>query len=75
MAQLIINVPDNQVARIQAAFGTALETKDENGVPRPATINEVKAYIIADVKQIIKNAEKRVYSDSYAAVPEPELTL
>ena len=59
MAQLIINIPDNQVPRIQAAFGSTLGLEEDATVlVIPVAAEEIKAYIVSD----------------QAALPDPDFT-
>lgn len=56
MATLTIEIPNNQVPRIQDAFAFAY------GLGSPSsqvTVEFIKDYVIADLKQFTKNAEQR----------------
>lgn len=57
MADLTITVPDEQIPRLQEAFAFAYNL----GSPSTQVdIEFVKTYVIADLKQFVKNAEQRL---------------
>jgi hypothetical protein len=60
MPTLTIDFSMQHAARIQASLEESMELKDENGDPRPATLADLKAYVIADVRNFVRNSEKRV---------------
>lgn len=57
MADITITVPDAAIPRVQDAFQKHLN------LPGPATLADVKDYIINDLKQVTKNAEVRLQRD------------
>ena len=61
MADITITIPDAQVQRVRDAFTYTL------GLDQPATVADVKGYIIEDVKQLVRNAERRIAEE--AAIP------
>lgn len=68
MPTLSITFTPEQAQRVADAFGYAL------GLGTAATEADVKQYIINDLKQIIRNAEKRIAIDQIAALPDVDLT-
>ena len=71
MPTLSIEIPTEAVTRIQDAFTYALNHSglplvDENGEPRTADVNDVKAYVIADLKSFVRNAEKALDAEEFA---------
>ena len=69
MAQITISIPNNHVQRVQDAFAYAL------GLGSPSsqvTLTTVQEYIIADLKQFVKNAEKRK-AEELIVVGSPEI--
>ena len=50
---ITITIPDEQIPRVRAAFTFALELDE------PATLADLKSYIITDLKQLVRNAEQR----------------
>lgn len=69
MAQLIIDIPDAQVQRVRDAFTFAL------GLEQPATVADVKNYIIEDVKQLVRSAEKRIAEQAVVDQVGPDVDL
>ena len=59
MASVTINFSTEHAVRIQSALEQTLMLKDENGDPRPATVADLKTYIVADVRQFVRSAERR----------------
>ena len=64
MATITITVPDAVVTRVQDAFEYTLQLDE------PATLADVHAYIVADLKQVVRNAEARI---AKAALTPPEV--
>lgn len=54
MADLTITIPDTAVQRVRDAFTEMLD------LGQPATVEDVRQYIIADLKQKVQAAERRV---------------
>lgn len=54
MAQIILDLTASQATRLQDALTEALE------LDAPATIDDAKDYIIADLKQFVRTSEARV---------------
>jgi hypothetical protein len=65
MADITITVPDTAIPRVQDAFQKLLN------LPGPATLADVKDYIINDLKQVTKNSEERIQRD--ALVPPDDV--
>jgi len=61
MADITITIPDASVPRVQDAFTRALG--------RVATVADVKAYIINDLKQLVRNNEHQAVIE---ATPVPD---
>ena len=57
MASITIQIPDVDVARTNAALAEALGIEG-----REATLDDLQAYIVQDVKQLLRNAEKAIAS-------------
>lgn len=68
MAQITIEVPDAAIPRIQAAFQEIL------GLDQLATLADVKSYIVADLKAITFNTERRLGRDAVADPPPVDYT-
>lgn len=71
MAQFTIDIPNDQVPRVQEAFAFVY------GLGSPATVSvtvqTVKDYVVADLKQFTKNAEARKLArDTLLAVGSPQ---
>lgn len=62
MPDITISVTSAQAKRIQDAFEEALE------LDRPATIADVKEYIVSDLKQFVRTSERRVARDAIVDV-------
>lgn len=73
MADVTITIPQDQVQRLQDAFTFVLEPVDENGDPRQADLADLKGYIIADLKQFVRSAEKRAAAAARVVAPDPDL--
>ncbi len=71
MATFTITTPAAQDARIVAAFGKILNTRDAAGAPRNATAAEVKAAIAAWLTMSVKEREQ---ADGREAVVVTEVT-
>lgn len=54
MAQITITIPDEQVQRVRDGLTTALN------LDQPATLDDAKAYLIAKLKQVVKNGERDI---------------
>lgn len=68
MADITITVPDAAIPRIQDAFQKLLN------LPGPATLADVKGYIIADLKQVTFNAESKIQEDALTPPDEIDYT-
>ena len=68
MPSLTINFSTAHATRIQAALEQVLRLEDENGEPRAATLVDLKNYVVRDVKQLVRTAEKRVARRAAEAV-------
>jgi len=70
MPTLTINFSNAVALRIQDALEEGLRLEDGNGDRRPATMNDLKDYVVADVKQFVRTAEKRIARRAAEAVVE-----
>jgi hypothetical protein len=71
MAQFTITIPDDQVPRVQEAFAFVYGL----GSPATQTVNVqvVKDYVINDLKQFTRNAERRYTAiDAVEAIGSPQ---
>lgn len=70
MASITITIPVDQEQRVRDAFTELLNLK------QPATIAEVKEYIIKDIKQVVRNAERQAAARAAqeADGPAPDIT-
>lgn len=57
MATLTINIPNSQVNRVREAFAYALNLGSPSS--QTVTLQTVEDYVVADLKQFVKNAEIR----------------
>lgn len=76
MADITITIPVDQEQRVQDAF-TALLTRSsdrDNPFTPPATLADVKAWIIRDLKQLVRSVEyeeaQQTARDNLAAAPD-----
>jgi hypothetical protein len=60
MPDITISLTAAAATRLQDAFEESLNLTDEDGNPRAATLQDAKDYIVADLKQFVKNSERRV---------------
>lgn len=58
MASLTITIPDNQVQRVQDAFAYHLQ--------RPATVQDIREYIVNDLRQVVRSFERNQAIDTIA---------
>jgi hypothetical protein len=70
MPDVTITIPNDQVQRIRDAFTVGLELEE------PATLDDLKAYIIADIKQFVRTAERAAARRAAEQIraDDPELT-
>lgn len=68
MATITINMSAAAATRVSKALQYA------KGLGAPATREEVKDYIITDLKQIIRNAERRMAVEAAKDGTEPTIT-
>lgn len=70
MADITITIPVDQEQRVQDAFTFALRLET------PATIADVKQYIIADLKQFVTEAERAEAAKDHSdgALPPPDIS-
>jgi len=61
MPSITINFSPEHATRIQDALTYAL------GLEQPATAADLKAYVIADVRQLVRNTEKRMAEEAASA--------
>jgi len=71
MASFTINTPPGQDARILAAFGKRLNTRDAQDNPRPATGAEVKQQIIQFPINAVQEQEHNTAVQAAAATVTP----
>ena len=57
MAQLTVNIPDNQVPRVREAFAFALGLGSPSS--QTVTISTIQDYVVAELKQFVEQHEKR----------------
>jgi hypothetical protein len=58
MADITITVHDAHVSRIRDAIGSFQGFIDENGIRRPATVQEIREFIIQHLTRIVRNQER-----------------
>ena len=69
MASITINFSAEHAARIQTALEVALE------LDHPATVADLKNYIVTDVKQLVRNTERRIAREAAEApITDVDLT-
>jgi hypothetical protein len=71
MPTLSITVDNAQAARIAAAYGDKLRILDPanpNAPPQPATMPQIRAFLVAELKRTVREYETRI---AHAAVVEP----
>lgn len=70
MADITITIPDDQVQRVRDAFTEMLQ------LDQPATVADVRQYIIDDLKQKVRSAERRAAARAAqdADGPAPDIT-
>lgn len=71
MAELTITVPDPQVPRIQAAFGTRLGLVDGANLPRDATTEEVRQQLIQHLQGVVLAEERKPAIEAAADAVTP----
>ena len=71
MANITITIPVAQEQRVADAFTFALADRNEAS---PAVIADVKAYIIADLKQFVRTAERAQAALAVVPAPDPDIT-
>ena len=59
MPSVTINFSAAHATRLQTALAANDRLLDENGAPRAATIADLKAYIVSDLKQLVRSTEQR----------------
>jgi hypothetical protein len=69
MADMTITIPDQDVPRVQEAYGSILNKRDAQGNPRPATPAEVDKAITDWLHQSTLDYERR--KNTYTFVPPP----
>jgi len=74
MPTLSIEIPTTAVQRIVDAFTYARNFVDENGDPRAATMADVRAHVIEDLKQYVSAAERRKAIDDYIGADHVNVT-
>ena len=74
MASVTINFTAANAARLRDAMAETRSLKDKNGDPRPATVADLKEYIIEDLKQLVLNSERRVAARASEPADRVEIT-
>lgn len=74
MPTITLNLSAIAATRLRAAIAETLDLTDDDGESRDATANDVKGYIIGDLKQLIRTSERRVAAKVVAPGPEPTIT-
>lgn len=73
MATLSITIPDTKVTRVRAAFGHMEGELGTTPVWQNATLAEVQAWMLAMVKQRVKDYEGRIAAESAHAAVDAEI--
>lgn len=73
MAQIIIDLPPNQALRVAVAFGRYFGLADENGAPRNATSDEIKQFIVRQIRGVVIQQERRV-EEAKIIIPSIDMT-
>jgi hypothetical protein len=60
MPSITINFSAEHASRISAALTETLSLTDAEGAPLAATVEDLKTYIIKDIRQLVRNSELRV---------------
>ena len=68
MASVTITTDAPQDARLAPAFGDLLQLRNASGQQRNATTAEVKAWLVARMREVVQNYEDKV---AKAAVANP----
>jgi hypothetical protein len=58
MADLTITVDDQHLPRVKAGIGAHMKLLDENGDPRDATADEMRAFLVDYVIKVVRLAER-----------------
>lgn len=74
MPQITIDASVQQAQRITAALGKERNLVDENGVPRDATVQEVKYFLIDMLKRLVLGVEHREAREAVPVPPSVDLT-
>ncbi len=67
MPSVTLNFSAAHATRIRAALEAGGNLVDEDGVPRPATVADLKNYIIKDVAKFVRNSEQRAAREAAAS--------
>lgn len=73
MAQIIIDLPQDQALRVAVAFGRYWSLTDDNGKRRNATPDEIKQFIIRQIKSVVTQQEKRA-EEAKISIPDVGMT-
>lgn len=68
MAQVTITIPDDKVQRVRDAFTYALDLDAQ------ATVDDVKAYILRDLRQFVLTAERRAAREQLPEIAEVDFS-
>lgn len=68
MAQVTITIPDDKVQRVRDAFTYALDLDAQ------ATVEDVKAYILRDLRQFVLTAERRAAREQLPEITEVDFS-
>jgi hypothetical protein len=60
MASITLTFSAAHATRIQDALTEILDSQDQNGDPRPATIDEFKGYLVNEIRQFVVDHERLV---------------
>ena len=74
MPSFTITITTEQVQRIRDAFTYVLPLVDEAGEPRDATVDDVKAYVVEDLRQFVNMAERNKAIKDYVAADSVDIT-
>lgn len=59
MPQLTISFTAAHAQRMQSALEESLKLTDENGDPRPATMDDLKSFVKKAVVEMVRKSERR----------------
>ena len=73
MPSITITTDAENAARLASAIGLLLDLKDVNNMPRSATLAEVKALIVNNLKAVVRQQERQT-AEASLPVPDPLVT-